>query len=116
MRAALMRYRRLPFVQPDDQIVALLDRDGPELARETLRRLGEPVEAPRGSLRRWQGRARATLPIAAETRVAVPAPRAAPRGGRWPLAGIAALMGIALGLAWWHRARGRLTSRRRGSR
>jgi tetratricopeptide (TPR) repeat protein len=47
LRAGLERYRRLPFRVPEEQIVSLLDRDGPALARAELRLLGEVVEAPR---------------------------------------------------------------------
>jgi hypothetical protein len=38
LRAAAARYRRLPIRAPEDQVVAMIDQDGPALARAALRR------------------------------------------------------------------------------
>ena len=47
MRSALARYRHEPVRIPEQQVTALLDRDGPALARARLAAMGEKVEAPR---------------------------------------------------------------------
>lgn len=100
MRAGVARYRKLPFRMPDEQVAALLDRNGPALARAALRRFGEDVPPPLGGGERRARRRRPAQAVAPEAvRVASPPAIARPSGGGgrvpWIPAAIAGLIALA---------------------
>lgn len=108
-RAAVQRYRHLPFRAPEDQLSELLDRDGPALARATLRQLGEVVEPPPGSIeRRRPARAATGVQLAAATAVAAgpsstPAPVTSPKQSPWQIGVTGGIIGGILAGLWVHR-------------
>lgn len=115
IRAGLARYRRLPFRTPEDQVVSLLDRDGPALAREELRRRGEEVETPPPAIRRARRGRRHTVQAtpARELEVA----HAHPGGGLpalesrpWLIA-LVVVLGCAAAALLWRGHQARVTRR-----
>ena len=103
LQAGLERYRRLPFRVPEEQIVSLLDRDGPALARAELRLLGEVVETPRRPRRlvRRRDHVRSAAGSASRPLDGV----AEPARVVWLVPVVAALVALAVRI-WWRRSRG----------